>query len=257
MTDSKRFLVDVGLTDLPFPMRVASRTDPGGQPTVADISISARIMQPFEARWIDRFIAIVHRHRNGLGTASLRANISDYKAELNASAIRIVFRYPYFVEKSTPLSGEPSLVKHNCIFSARISAVNNEPVVRFGMEIPCITTYPGSAAGETGGLFGQSSLVVIEVSSGEDVYPEDLVDLVDRHALAPVYSFLPAEDQASLIRRIHEEKVSSVVLTDTLSKELARDHRFEWYSLETRNFGMLHEYGTTIGTEKSRWVPGS
>ena len=29
----------------------------------------------------------------------------------------------------------------------------------------------------------------------EDVFPEDLVDLVDRHALAPVYSFLTEADQ--------------------------------------------------------------
>lgn len=257
MTDSKRFLVDVGISDLPFPMRVASRVDPEGQPTVGEISIAARIMQPFEARWIDRFISIVHRHRDRIGTAFLRSNLSDYKAELKASAIRIEYRYPYFVEKTTPLSKEPSLVRHRCTFSSRISAVDAEPRVRFGMEIPCITTYPGSAAGETGGLFGQSSLVCIEVSTGEEVFPEDLVELVDRHALAPVYSFLPAEDQASLIRRIHEERMSSVVLTDTLRRELARDDRFDWYSLETRNFGMLHEYGTIIGTEKSRWVPES
>ena len=175
MNDNKRFLVDVGMKDLPFPMRVSSRREPEGQATVARISISARIMQEFEARWIDKFINIVHRHRDRIGTDFLRTNILDYKTELNATAIRIDFRYPYFVEKTTPFSGEPCLVQHLCTFSARTTVVDGSPKVRFGMEIPCITTYPGSAAGKSGGLFGQSSSVAIEVESGEDLYPEDLV----------------------------------------------------------------------------------
>ena len=60
MVNIKKFLVDVEMKDLPFPMRVISKKDSEGQPTVADISISARIMQEFEARWIDRFIRVLH-----------------------------------------------------------------------------------------------------------------------------------------------------------------------------------------------------
>mgnify|MGYP001815574604 CR=1 FL=1 len=45
MVDTKKFLVDVEMKDLSFPMRVISKKDPEGQPTEADISISARIMQ--------------------------------------------------------------------------------------------------------------------------------------------------------------------------------------------------------------------
>jgi hypothetical protein len=55
MVDTKKFLVDVEMRDLPFPLRVISKKDSEGQPTVANIAISARIMQEFEARWIDAF----------------------------------------------------------------------------------------------------------------------------------------------------------------------------------------------------------
>ena len=78
MVDTKKFLVDVGMRDLPFPMKVISKKDPEGQSTVANISINARIMQNFEARWIDKFIQILHRHRDGIGPQTLRVNILDY-----------------------------------------------------------------------------------------------------------------------------------------------------------------------------------
>ena len=78
MVDEKKFLVDVGMRGLPFPMRVISRAEPDGQFTIAHISITARIMQEFEARWIDRFVQIVHEHRDRIGTQTLRVNIMDY-----------------------------------------------------------------------------------------------------------------------------------------------------------------------------------
>jgi len=110
MARKGRFLVDVGIKDLPFPMRVVSREDSQGQHTIANISVSARIMREFEARWIDKFIQIIHRHKDRIGTRSLSENIMDYLRELEATAVKIDFTYPYFVEKSTPVSKETCLV---------------------------------------------------------------------------------------------------------------------------------------------------
>ncbi len=99
MTEEKRFLVDVGIRDLPFPMRVASKVNPEGQQTIANISISARIIREFEARWIDKFIQIIHQHRDRIGTKTLQVNILDYLNQLQAKAVKIDFNYPFFVEK--------------------------------------------------------------------------------------------------------------------------------------------------------------
>ena len=43
MIKEKGFLEDVGIRELPFPVRVTSRVDSDGQPTIANISIAARI----------------------------------------------------------------------------------------------------------------------------------------------------------------------------------------------------------------------
>ena len=99
--------------------------------------------------------------------------------------------------------------------------------------------------------------MVIEVESKRDVYAEDLVDIVDRHALSPVYSFLTEEDQIFIIQKIHSEKRSSVVMVDGIKGELARSEEINWYSVQCSNFGMLHSYSTVISTEKSMWVPSS
>jgi len=257
MVTEKKFLVDVGMRDLPFPMNVISKVDPDGQPTIATISINTRIMSEFEARWIDRFIQIVHAHRGRIGTKTLSVNILDYLKDLNAATVRIDFDYPFFIEKTTPLSKEKCLVRYLCTYSAKVSSIDHKPKVVFKMEVPCITTYPGSAPDKPGGLFGQLSLITVEIESGQNIYPEDIVEIVDKHALSPVYSFLTEEDQVAIIQKVHTENRSSVLTTDLIRDELAHIRDVRWYSVRCANFGMLHSYSTVIGTEKSMWVPFS
>ena len=257
MIDEKRFLEDVGIRDLPSPMKVTSRVLPEGQPTVANVSIAARILREFEAGWIDKCIQIAHQHRDRIGTRALRRNILDYLKGLRAKSITIDLTYPFFVEKRTPVSNEKCLVRYTCTYSAKMSSVDKQPRVLFKIEVPVISTYPGSAPEKPGGLFGQLTIVSVHIESREEAYPEDLVELIDRHALAPIYSFLTPEDQAWIIKKVHSEVRSSVVVTDAIREELARSNDVEWYSVRCSNYGMLHSYSTVIQTEKSLLVPFS
>ncbi len=249
----KRFLTDVGMTNLPFPMKVASRVNPEGQVTVAVINVNARIMHEFEARWINKFIQILHRHRENIGTASLRQNLLEYRDELRATKVKVDFEYPFFIEKSTPVSGEKNLVRYNCVYSTEVDSVRG-PRVLFRISIPAITTDPASSLIAPRGLIAQLSNVLIEVESAQEVYPEDLVSIVERHALAPVHSFLSEDDLAYIVHKVHSEKKSSVAMVDDIRAELASDPKISWYSVKCSNFSMLHTYSTLIGSEKPAWT---
>jgi len=256
MAAEKRFLVDVGMKDLPFPIKAASKVYPDGQDTIANISISARINQEFEAQWIDKFIQIVHQHRERIGTKTLKVNIMDYLKELQANAIRINFNYPFFVEKLTPVSKEKCLVRYLCTFSSKVSSILvEEPKILFTIEVPIIATYPTSATDKPGGLFGQLSTIIVELESQKEIYPEDIVEIVDKHSLSPVYSFLTEEDQSFIIDKVHTESKSSVIVTHEIKKALSVNRNLQWYSVRCANYGMLHSYSTFIGTEQSFWTP--
>jgi len=254
MPKEKRFLVSVGIKDLPFPIRVISKVNPEGQPTVASISINARIMQEFETQWIDKFIHIVHSHRERIGPKTLKVNIMDYLNELHATMVKIDFDYPFFIEKNTPVSKEKCLVSYQCSYSTKVPSIQENPSTILKMKIPIITTYPASKLEESNCLFGQLSVMDIEIESKKDFYPEDLVEIVDRHSLSPIYSFLTEKDQTYIIQKVHSEKKTSVISTDEIKDELAHNRNIEWYHICCSNFGMLHTYSTFIATEKSTWV---
>jgi len=87
MSKEGAFIVDVGITNLPFPIRAFSRVYPEGQPTVANITVHARIMREFETRWIDR-----------LGSINIKAILEEVTRETKANALEVRFNYPFFVE---------------------------------------------------------------------------------------------------------------------------------------------------------------
>ena len=257
MKQEKRFLVDVGIQDLYYPILVNSRNEPDGQHTIANISIEARIMSGFEARWIDKFIHILHDHKGRIGTASLRQNILDYLKDLSASYVHITFAYPFFVEKEAPVSGEKNLVKYDCRYSVTATASAQEPEGQFNIQVPVITTYPAASSETPAGLFGQLSIVDLQLDTRELINPEDMVELVDRHALAPTYSYLSGEDQKHLIKQIHDREKYSVVMVDEIKRELASREDIPGSSIRCYNHGMLHGFSTMISTENSPWVPYS
>ncbi|HDS00879.1 MAG TPA: hypothetical protein ENO22_03880 [candidate division Zixibacteria bacterium] len=255
MPKEKGILVDVGMKGMPFPFRVLSREESEGQYTIANLSVIARIDNRFESRWIDKFIQIIHKNRFKVGTQTLHESIADYLKELKATMVRVDFDYPFFVEKKLPATGEKCLVRYMCTYNAKLSSVGDNPKIIFKIHVPAITTDPASDPEKEGGLFGQLSVVTIEVDSRKEIFPEDLVDLVDKYSISPVYSYLNPEDQIFIIQKAHTVEVSSTYLTEQLKTELANNRYVDWFSVKCSNFGMLHSYNTGIGTEKDLWMP--
>ena len=120
------------MRELQYPIRVLSKANLEGQATVANITINAQIAGEFEARWIDIFIRTFHSHRDDIGTKSLKQNIKDYLINLKASCVRVDLEYPFFIEKTTPLSKAKSLAKYICKYSAEaISKDISSPFIFF------------------------------------------------------------------------------------------------------------------------------
>ena len=249
MNKDSGYLVDVGMRKFPFPMKALSKIDPDGQHTIVNISVNARINREFEARWILGFMQIVHQHRDNIGPVAIRQNIVDYQSEFKASSVRIDYEYPFFMEKITPVSKHKCMVKYNCVYSAKLTSTISEPKIIFKIEIPVITTDPSSDSKKSGGLFGQLSIITIEVEPLKDIYPETLIEMVDANALSPIYSFLTQEDRMDIIQRVHSEEKTSVMVVDDIKNKLANDPNINWYSIGSSNYGMLHSYYTLISTE--------
>ena len=242
-------LADVGVTDLPYPVRAPSRADPRGQPTVARVSIEARVAREFEAGWSDQLMQVLHAHRDRFSAQALKQDIGAYVEAFDAGVVEVSLEYPFFVEKRTPRTGQKCLVKHDCTYSVVALSPEAVPRVFFKIAVPCLTSGPASDRRHPAGSLGQLSIVTLETESQRDLYPEDLVALVDRNAQAPLYSFLTPGDREDLLGRIRTQRRSSVELVERVRGELAADPGLGFYSVRCLDASYLRPYRTMIGEE--------
>jgi GTP cyclohydrolase IB len=242
-------LLEVGVRDLPYPVRVPSRADPRGQPTVARVSLEASVAHEFEADWADRLVRVLHEHRERISAPALKQDVGAYLEALGAGMVEISLEYPFFVEKRTPRTGQKCLVKYDCTYCIVGLLPRSAPKVFFKIAVPCITTGPSPDGRRRGASVGQVSTVTLETESQRDVYAEDLVALVDRNALAPLYSFLGPEDREDVLRRIRTQRRTSVELVERVRGELSADPGLGFYSVRCLDSSFLRPYRTLIGEE--------
>lgn len=252
MNSEKRFLVDVGISDVVYPIKAISKSDKEGQNTIAKISIQAKIEEEFESEWINKFVRILHKHRDIIGPSTLKKNIKTYFEELNAKMVRIDFNYPYFIEKKTPASNQLNLVKYNCTYSSKMSTTI-EPKTIFKIDIPVITTIPESVKMNAGSFAGQMSVITVTLESYKEIYPETIVSLVENKAVSSLYNYLTEDDQNWLTKRIQNTNKTNIVLLDEIDKELKENEYILWHSVSCTNKNPLQSFSTMMTTERDVW----
>jgi len=252
MQNDKRFLVDVGLNDLDYPINALSQMNPEGQRTIARISIHSKIEEKFESGWINKFIEILHRHRDIIGPLTLRKNIKTYYEELNAKMVRIDFAYPFFIEKKTPASSQLNLVKYKCTYSSKMSTTI-EPKTIFKIEVPVITTVPESVKMNPGSYAGQLSIISVVLESYREVYPETIVNLVESKAISSLYTYLTEDDQNWITRKIQNTNKTNIVLLDEIHNDLEGNEYILWHSVSCTNHNPLQSFSTIMTTERNVW----
>ena len=242
---------DTGIKNLPFPIRVVSREHPEGQQTVAEISVSARVSRKQEGDWINPIIRILHAHRDRIGASTLRANIMDYLLQMDAEMVRVDFKYPFFYEKKTPVSNEKCLVRYPCTYSAKVPSITQAPWMTSRVEILILTSFPTPACPPP----VQTSRLIIETESKKDIFPEDLVDMADRHALSPVYSFLTRADQDYLTRLFKTSHKSVEETLCGIHEDLCGNHDIAWHSIRCANRETLLTYETEMSADRKMLSP--
>ena len=118
--DARRLALDrAGVKGLRYPICVLDRAR-GLQHTVAEIDMSVSVPHKRKGAHMSRFVELLNRHRREIDIRKFRALASELRKDHDADGAQVEVRFPYFVEKSAPVSGAASLLDYACTFSARV-----------------------------------------------------------------------------------------------------------------------------------------
>jgi GTP cyclohydrolase I len=180
------------------------------------------------------------------------------RARLNSTEAAVTVVFPYFVERAAPVSGLKAVMDYESRFTAW--GVGEEMAFALTVRVPVTSVCPCSKAISDYGAHNQRGYITIsvrlrDVSSGatELVWIEELIDLAERSASAPVLPLVKRSDERVLTMRAYDNPVFVEDMVRSVVLELQVDGRVESFRVEAVNDESIHNHAAFATYTEAGW----
>lgn len=239
---------EVGICDVRYPIEVAGRR--GVQSTVATVHATVALAADTRGTHMSRFVESLAERNGPLDAQSCASLANDLCHRLTASEATVGFRFDYFIEREAPVSGLPGLVDLEATLEATAA---DTTTVRIGVRVPVTSLCPCSREISDYGAHNQRGRVEITVvcRPGQCVAFEELVDLADAAASAPIYSLLKRVDERSVTMSAYEKPAFVEDIARDVALALNVDGRVAEYTVRVINQESIHNHNA-VATVRGR-----
>ncbi|MDH4127534.1 MAG: GTP cyclohydrolase FolE2 [Spirochaetota bacterium] len=238
----------VGIKKIKYPISVLDRQNKI-QHTVADINMSVSLPKQFKGTHMSRFIEVINKYKREIKIENIDEILNYIKVKLNAQEAHLEMSFPYFIEKSAPVSGEKGLMDYICRIHAKVNGKNETDLI-LGVSIPITTLCPCSKEISKFGAHNQRSEVTILVRMTEFVWLEELISLVESSGSCEIYSLLKREDEKYVTEQAYENPVFVEDVVREVTEKLSLDKRIIWFTVESENFESIHNHNAYAFIER-------
>ncbi len=238
--DTRHIAIDkVGIKDIRHPVRVKDRSQ-GEQHTIAHFNMYVELPHNFKGTHMSRFVEILNSHDPEISVESFKDMLTEMSARLEANTGHIEMSFPYFIDKSAPVSGVHSLLDYQVTFLGEIR--DGRHVMTIKVVVPVTSLCPCSKEISKYGAHNQRSHVTVTVRTNTFVWVEDLIDLVEKQASCELYGLLKRPDEKYVTERAYENPKFVEDMVRDVAAHLNMDERIDAYTVESENFESIHNH---------------
>jgi GTP cyclohydrolase I len=255
--DERRIALDqAGVSDLQYPIVVWDRRNER-QHTTARISMSVGLPHDFKGTHMSRFVEVLNTHRGEITMRTMPAILRDLKERLDAETARVEVKFPYFVEKSAPVTGSAALMDYECSFTAETRSSGDDFVL--GVRVPVTSLCPCSKTISDYGAHNQRGYLNLETralrspdGSESLIWIEELVDIAEASGSAPVYPLLKRPDERFVTMQAYDHPVFVEDMVRNVAMRLQADPRVAWFRVHAINSESIHNHSAFASLEWDR-----
>ncbi|HDR06796.1 MAG TPA: GTP cyclohydrolase I FolE2 [Candidatus Coatesbacteria bacterium] len=238
----------VGVKHILYPVTVLDQHD-RWQSTVARVNMYVDLPQKFRGTHMSRFIAILNRFRGRISFETIRQIVKATRKEFQARSAHLELRFPYFIEKKAPVSGEPSLMEYRAGFHAFIHDEKFD--IQLEVSVPVMSLCPCSKEISDRGAHNQRSVVRMRIKTGNRlVWIEELVEIAEDAASSPLYALLKREDEKAVTEAAYDNPRFVEDIVRYVAQALSADPRIQGYRVECENFESIHNHSAYAAISK-------
>jgi len=238
--DARRIPIDkVGIKDIRHPVVVRSRAG-GEQHTIAHFNMYVSLPHNFKGTHMSRFVEVLNQHEYGITVQTFKKMIREMTEILDARSGHIEMSFPYFVNKSAPVSGVKSLMDYEVTFIGEIHEGEFKIILK--VIVPVTSLCPCSKDISERGAHNQRSHVTIAVETLDFIWIEELIDMVEGVASCELYGLLKRPDEKYVTEKAYDNPKFVEDLVRDVAIIFNKDKRIAAYTIESENFESIHNH---------------
>ncbi|MFL9890567.1 GTP cyclohydrolase FolE2 [Paraburkholderia sp. RL17-383-BIF-A] len=239
----------VGVKAVRHPLTV--RTQAGEvQPTVGTWNLDVHLPADQKGTHMSRFVALLEENKAPLEPATFRTMLVAMLEKLEAEAGRIEVSFPYFVNKTAPVSGVQSLLDYEVTLTGETR--NGATRLFLQVQVPVTSLCPCSKKISQYGAHNQRSHVTINAELAGDVAVEELIRIAEEEASCELWGLLKRPDEKFVTERAYENPKFVEDLVRDVAQRLNADERIVAYVLEAENFESIHNHSAYAVIERDK-----
>jgi GTP cyclohydrolase I len=165
--------------------------------------------------------------------------------------------FPYFLERTAPVSGAKALMDYECTFLGPANCRNDDFVLT--IRVPVTSLCPCSKEISDYGAHNQRGSVTMEVrsvrggdGSPELIWIEELIEIAEKSASAPVYPLLKRTDERHVTMQAYDNPVFVEDLVRNVAVALKADRRVAAFRVRVVNQESIHNHNAFAEVAWSR-----
>ncbi|MBX9848652.1 MAG: GTP cyclohydrolase, FolE2/MptA family, partial [Rhodocyclaceae bacterium] len=153
----------VGIKAIRHPVKVLDK-DRGVQHTIANFNMYVGLPHNFKGTHMSRFVEILNSHDTEISVESFETMLREMVVRLEAETGHLEMSFPFFVNKTAPISGVKSLLDYEVTFTGQILAGGEYRQIT-KVVVPVTSLCPCSKKISERGAHNQRSHVTLTVET--------------------------------------------------------------------------------------------
>jgi len=236
----------VGVKGIRYPITVLDK-DMGEQQTVAEINMYVNLPRYYKGTHMSRFVEILNEHSRRISIQNFSEILEEMKDRLNAESAHMEMNFPYFINKSAPVTGVSGLMEYKCAFKGSLNSGSDLIIM---IHVPISTLCPCSKEISDFGAHNQRGEVRLQVRFKKFVWIEDLIKMVEESASCEVFSVLKREDEKYVTEHAYRNPMFVEDIVRDIAVKLSGDPNITWFTVESENFESIHNHNAYAYIEK-------
>ena len=239
----------VGIKDIRHPVRILDRSG-GEQHTIASFNMYVNLPHNFKGTHMSRFVEILNRHEREISVQSFKEMMSEMTERLEAESGHIEMSFPYFINKTAPVSGVQSLMDYDVSFIGEIHGGKPQMIIK--VVVPVTSLCPCSKKISDRGAHNQRSHVTVTATVNDFVWVEEIIELVEQEASCELYGLLKRPDEKMVTERAYDNPKFVEDAVRDVAARLNQDDRISAYVVESENFESIHNHSAYALIERDK-----